>query len=45
MTKEKENEIRELVGALLGEVFMKNIDLPDECKKTLDKLADTLGIQ
>lgn len=44
MNKEKETEIRELVGDLLGEVFMKNIDLPDEFKKTLDKLADTLGI-
>ena len=45
MTKEKEDKIRELVGDLLGEIFMKNINLTDEGKKTLDNLADTLGIQ
>jgi hypothetical protein len=41
MTKEKENKVIELVGDLLGEVF----NLTDEGRKTLEKLADTLGIQ
>ena len=41
MTKEKEDEVRELVGDLLGEVF----NLTAEGRKTLDKLADTLGLQ
>ena len=41
MTKEKEDEVRELVGDLLGEVF----NLTDEGRKKLDKLADTLGLK
>ena len=45
MNKEIENKVRELVGDLLVEVSMKNINLTDEDKKTLDNLADTLGIQ
>jgi hypothetical protein len=45
MTKEKENKVIELVGDLLGEVFMKDINLTDKAKKTLDNLADTLGMQ
>ena len=45
MNKEKEDKVRELVGSLLEEVFMKNINLTDEAKKTLDNLADTLGMQ
>jgi len=45
MNKEIENKVRELVGDLLVEVSMKNINLTDEAKKTLDNLADTLGIQ
>jgi len=41
MNKEKENKVIELVGDLLSEVF----NLTDEGRKTLEKLADTLGIQ
>ncbi len=41
MSREEQNELRELVGDLASEYD----SLTDEGKKTLDKLADKLGMQ